>query len=58
MVEQEGTLVASCEDLTSDAQGELWTRSTPPWTTRGGEVGLIHSDNSPKHIYLHSLRDG
>ena len=58
MVEQEGTLVALCEDSTSDAQGELWTRSTLPWMTRGEEVGLIHSDNSLEHIYLHSLWDG
>ena len=58
MVEQEGTSVASCEDSTSNAQGKLWTWSTLPWMTRGGEVGLIHSDNSPEHIYLHSLRDG
>ena len=58
MVEQEGTLVASCKGLTSNAQGELWTWSTPQWTMQGGEVGLIHSDNSPEHFYFHSLWDG
>ena len=58
MVEQEGTLVASCEDSTSDAQGEPWMRSTLLWMTRGGEMGLIHSDNSSEHIYVHSLCDG
>ena len=47
----------SCEVSAAGAQAEPLSWRTPPWETRGGEVGLVHSDKSPEQIYLHSLRD-
>ena len=40
--------MAECEVSAVSAQAKPLTWRTPPWETRGGKVGLVHSDKSPE----------